>query len=209
MKDKNRILTPKEEKRKERFEALRERLNNEGYESKELTISILQANVQGILTSIPFVVVLMVLFLWCGNFSSVEFEYSEMLIVYLLMIVAFVVHELIHGITWGIFAENHLKSIEFGIILSMLTPYCTCAEPMKKWQYIMGTAMPTIILGGGVGIASIVTGNLPLCVLAAIMIIAGSGDFLIILKILCYRTQKKDVIFCDHPYEGGVVVFEK
>lgn len=60
-----------------------------------------------------------------------------------------VVHELIHGITWGIFAEKHFQSINFGVIWKMLTLYCHCSVPLKKWQYVLGAAMPTLVLGAG------------------------------------------------------------
>ena len=40
-------------------------------------------------------------------------------------------------------------------------------------------------------------------------LVLGGGDFLIILKILLYRSGKKETVYYDHPYECGVVVFEK
>ena len=51
------------------------------------------------------------------------------LIVFMILIV---VHELIHGFTWGMFAQSKLKAISFGFIWQYLTPYCTCKEPLKK-----------------------------------------------------------------------------
>lgn len=51
----------------------------------------------------------------------------------LLMIIALIViHELIHGLTWGYFAKNCLKSIDLGMIWTMLTPYCTDAEHLTR-----------------------------------------------------------------------------
>ena len=37
----------------------------------------------------------------------------------------------------------------------------------------------------------------------------GGGDFTIILKILLHRQRGKEAVYYDHPYECGVVVFEK
>lgn len=69
--------------------------------------------------------------------------------------------------------------------------------------------MPTLVLGGGVGVVAVVTGQLMLFLLSELMILSGGGDFLIILKILLYRSGKKETVYYDHPYECGVVVFEK
>ena len=104
---------------------------------------------------------------------------------------------------------NHFHSIDFGIIWSSFSPYCTCSEPLKKWQYLLGTAMPTLVLGGGVAVVSVMANQLLLFFLAEFMIISGGGDFLIILKSMLYRTDKKENMYCDHPYECGFVVFEK
>jgi hypothetical protein len=41
------------------------------------------------------------------------------------------------------------------------------------------------------------------------MIFGGGGDFLIILKMLLYRSGGKEAVFYDHPTECGFVVFEK
>lgn len=80
---------------------------------------------------------------------------------------------------------------------------------MKKWQYLLGAAMPTLVLGCAVAAAAVMTDRLLLFFVAEIMLLSGGGDFLIILKILLYRTDKKESVYCDHPYECGFVVFEK
>ena len=41
------------------------------------------------------------------------------------------------------------------------------------------------------------------------MIFGGGGDFAIILKMLLHRQRGKEAVYYDHPYECGVVVFEK
>ena len=41
------------------------------------------------------------------------------------------------------------------------------------------------------------------------MIFSGGGDGLIILKLLLHRTKGKTVVYYDHPYECGVVAFER
>ncbi len=131
-------------------------------------------------------------------------------VVLLLLFLGLVIlHEFIHAITWGIFAKNHFHSIDFGIIWSSFSPYCTCSEPLEKWQYLLGVAMPTLVLGGGVAAVAVMANQLLLFFLAEFMILSGGGDFLILLKILFYRTDKNESKYCNHPYECGFVVFEK
>ena len=69
--------------------------------------------------------------------------------------------------------------------------------------------MPTFVLGGGTAVVAVMTNHLLLFFLSEFMILSGGGDFLITLKILLYRTNKKKSVYCDHPYECGFVVFEK
>lgn len=92
---------------------------------------------------------------------------------FLLVLCLTILHELIHGITWGIFAKNHFHSIDFGIIWSSFAPYCTCSEPLKKWQYLLGTAMPTLVLGGGAAVVAVITNQIILFFLAEISFITG------------------------------------
>jgi hypothetical protein len=208
-----RKLTEKEIKRKEKFDALRTHMEQEGYTTNPVTVGVLKANILAIVVMLPFGV----LFAWIYYLANptVDFSISEdklliALCAYIiLMLVLVVVHELIHGITWGFFTKNRFKSIEFGVIWKMLTPYCYCSEPLKRWQYLLGSAMPTLILGFVLGAAAVAFHSISLLCLSEVMIFAGGGDFLIILKMLLYRSQGSDTVYYDHPTECGFVVFEK
>jgi hypothetical protein len=188
-------------------------MEQEGYTIKPMTVGVLKANILAVVVMLPFGI----LFAWIYylvdptvNFSISEDKMLIALWAYIaLMLVLIVAHELIHGITWGFFANSHYKSIEFGVIWSMLTPYCTCSEPLKKWQYLLGSAMPTLILGFALGAVSAALHSISLLCLSEVMIFAGGGDFLIILKMLLYRSDGRDSVYYDHPTECGFVVFEK
>ena len=41
------------------------------------------------------------------------------------------------------------------------------------------------------------------------MILAGGGDLTILLKLLRYKSKKEEILYMDHPYECGLVVFER
>ena len=209
MKKNERKLTEKELKRKEQFEILRADMQRNGYKEKALTIGILQVNVGAIIIMLPFVVLTAISYCNFNSIGTREISLRFSILLLPILLVLIVLHELIHGLVWGCFAKNHFHSIEFGVIWKALTPYCTCSEPMKKWQYMLGGALPTLILGAGTAVIAVATSQLLLFYIAELMIFSGGGDFLIILKILLYRTGRKETVYYDHPYECGVVVFEK
>lgn len=203
-----RYLTPAEAKRKEIFEGKATKLEQEGYVKKDLTVSVFMANVMAIVLMLP----IMAGFFWLyyvanGGFSQ-EFDMISALLFIGLLLVLVVVHELIHGITWSFFTKERFHSIEFGVIWSMLTPYCTCKEELKKWQYILGSIMPTFIVGILPTVLAILLHSELLFEIGLLMIFGGGGDMLITLKILFYR-EKGSSVYMDHPYKCGVVVFEK
>lgn len=203
----NRKLSKAEQKRKEQFELLKGKMESEGYEQEDLTIGIVYANVMAIVLCLPIVIAFSVAYQLVN--AGKEMTWSspfEGLFVLLAFFVLIVVHELIHGITWAYYAPSHWKSVSFGFMVQYLTPYCTCNEPLKKNQYIIGALMPTIILGILPAIVSIIIGSWLLFALNALMIFGGGGDLTIVLKLLRYR-EKEGTIFVDHPYQCGLVAF--
>lgn len=211
MSKKERNLTPAEQKRKADFEKICEEMEQRGYLKKDLTVGILQANIIAVIIMLPFVIAALGIYFIINQIGSIDlsFTFGGYIVFLITFILLIVLHEAIHGLTWGFFAKGHLNAIKFGIIWKVLTPYCTCAEPLTKWQYIVGGAMPTLILGFGSAVIAAVLGNIWLLALSVIMIFAGGGDFFIILKMLLYRSQNKEVLYYDHPYECGLVAFEK
>lgn len=212
MSKEKRDLSPAELKRKADFELVCNKMEQDGYLRSDLTIGIVRANVLAVVLMLPFVVLTSLLY-FSVNSLAIDDGMSNLVISYFLfivgMILLFVAHEAIHGLIWSIFAENHFKSISFGVIWKYLTPYCSCSSPLRKGQYILGSAMPTLILGFGLVGLAIAIGNLWLFLLAEIMIIGGGGDFLIICKMLMYKSKAKNIVYYDHPYELGLVVFER
>lgn len=207
MKEKERKLTEAELKRKAEFEKLTEELAKEGYQPNHITIGVFAANILAIVAALPFIVLLVVAF--CAFGHTLEVGRFTFLIAYGAFLLLIVVHELIHGITWACFAKDGWKSISFGFIKEYLTPYCTCNQPMRKYQMILGSMMPTIVLGFIPGIVAVMIGSTELLFIAILMIIGGGGDLLVTFKLLAYKRNGKDVLFIDHPYELGTAVFEK
>ena len=184
-------------------------MEQNGYKIKNMTVGIFKANVFALIIMLPFAIIDGLIFHYVNSSKSFDFDLVSWSIMLAVFFAFVVIHELIHGLFWGLFAKSHYKSIEFGIIWNALTPYCTCSEPLKKHQYIIGSVMPTVILGFGVAAVATVSGNIPMFVLSELMIFSGGGDFFIILKMLLYKSGKKECVFYDHPYECGFVIFEK
>lgn len=205
--EKERKLTPAEQRRKEHFQVLKAELEREGYTAHDLTLDAVKANFLAVAVMLPFIAAIVFAYVWVnGVMGGLSLPALALLLV--ASIALTVAHELIHGLVWGSCVPGRFKSIEFGVMWTALAPYCTCSEPLKRWQYILGSAMPTLVLGFGLGIAAVCTGqSLPLY-LALLMTLGGGGDFCIILKLLRYRPQG-EAVYCDHPCELGLVAFEK
>ncbi len=206
-----RKLTPAEQKRKEQFALVCEEMERQGYRKTDLTIGVVKANLLALIVMLPFAVLSGAVVLSRVSFLSMAELMSpfDFLLFLLVMLLLTAVHEGIHALTWAMFGKDYWKSIRFGVIWKALTPYCTCLRPAKRGQYILGAAMPTLVLGIGLTAAAALTGVYWVFILAIAMIFGGGGDFAIILKMLLHRQRGKEAVYYDHPYECGVVVFEK
>ena len=207
-----RKLTPAEQKRKEQLALVCEEMERQGYRKTDLTIGVVKANLLALIVMLPFAVLSGAVVLSSYSLRSmIESPITSLVLLFLFpaLLLLTAVHEGIHALTWAMFAKDHWKSIRFGVIWKALTPYCTCLRPVKRGQYILGAAMPTLVLGIGLTTAAALTGSFSVFILAIAMIFSGGGDFTIILKILLHRQCGKEAVYYDHPYECGVVVFEK
>lgn len=207
--EKARALTPAEQKRLEKFEALSAEMIQNGYRRVELTVGIVKANVFAVALLIPLFLIGFVLFYLRNDNLVGGFTSTTLLLLLPVFLALVVIHELIHGVGWAIFAAHGFKDIEFGFMKQYLTPYCTCLVPLTKGQYIFGALLPCILLGIVPMIVAILVGSLPLLLLGIVMTDSASGDILIVWKILRYRSEKNEIVYMDHPTQAGGVIFEK
>ena len=188
----------------------------EDYKKEKLTINLIWANIFGILILIPIVLIYGIPFfyLWNSEWNTHEMiKYiSENNIVNIvwkglfIFIIGIVVHELIHGIVWSKFAKNGFKSIKFGVLWKMLTPYCHCTELLKVKHYIWGAITPAIILGFIPAVIAMFTGNIWILTFGMIFTMAACGDFLIINLL---RKENPNNYVEDHPSEAGCFIYRK
>ncbi len=186
------------------------------YQKEKLTVNIVWANIFGLLILIPVALIYGIPYylLWNNEFATFSFwkiihnpaasnlVSYPMILVYILVGIIF--HELIHGLTWSLFSKNGLKSIKYGIMWKMLTPYCHCEEPLIIKHYIIGAIMPAIILGILPAIIAIAKGHLGLLVFGMFFTLVASGDFLIINLL---RKECMTDFVQDHPSEAGVYIY--
>lgn len=124
----------------------------------------------------------------------------------LILLCGIVVHELVHGITWAVYAKSGFRSIRFGVLWKMLTPYCHCKEPLQLRHYLLGAIMPAMVLGFVPAVLALAMGSAKVLVFALFFTMAAMGDFMIIQLI---RKEPADTMVLDHPSEAGCYVFRK
>lgn len=123
----------------------------------------------------------------------------------IVLVVGVIVHELIHGLTWGLYAKSKFKSISFGVMWKMLTPYCHCSEPLKVPHYAIGALMPLIFLGIIPAVVAICIKSLFWLTMSIIFIAAAAGDIMIVWNL---RKEDRNNMILDHPTEAGYLVYE-
>ena len=207
MADQERELTGAEQARKEAFERTRAAYEAQGYRYRPLVISVIAANVGAVALALPLDILLGIGFFLLHPEGSFAFDLLGSLLVVGTFVALIVVHELIHGLVWGICAKRHWKTVSFGVIWKYLTPYCTCDEPLSRRAYIAGALAPTIVLGLVPVAVAYATGSILWLGIGLLMILGGGGDLAIVLKMLRFKPDGADVLYLDHPYECGLVAF--
>ena len=175
--------------------------------TKEFTMDYGKVNLIAFLLVIPISLLTIGPYLLIWNFSkfSAGFElFNDYILI--ILIGGVIIHELLHGITWSIYAKNGFKSIHFGIKWSMLTPYCHCREPLKVKNYRVGVAMPLIVLGILPVLISLINGNGFLILFGTFFSWAAGGD---IIGLYMLRNLDPDMEVSDHPDKMGFYLQEK
>jgi hypothetical protein len=192
----------------------------DNFEKEMKIIDLGKANIYSVIGIVPVVLIYFLPFylLWKENLtvahlkavssemSSVFFGMSSTLIVLLIMIIGIAVHELIHGLSWSLFATQGFKSMKFGFMVKTLTPYCHCKEPLKVKHYITGAMMPFVLLGLFPAIIAILTGNILLLLFGTFFTVAAMGDFMIVSLI---RNEDSNSLVQDHPTEAGCYIYRE
>ena len=127
------------------------------------------------------------------------------MLVLIMLVSGIVAHEFIHGITWACFAKRGSRSIRFGVMWGMLTPYCHCKEPLTIRHYRLGALTPLIILGILPLLLAYPLRSVPLLLWGILFVTSAAGDILIVWKL---RKEPASLLVQDHPKEAGCIIFE-
>lgn len=174
---------------------------------KTYTISIGRANTVALIMIIPIVGILALPYYLIWGINILD-QVSFLSIGFLLLFIigGIVIHELLHGITWAIFAKGGFKSIHFGIKWEYLTPYCHCTDALKVWQYIFGGLMPLLIMGVIPSVWALISGDPMVMFYGIFFSVAAGGD---IQSVWLLRKFKSNQLIYDHPEELGFILEEE
>lgn len=174
---------------------------------KSETMSALNANIIAFALLLPIAIICIVPFVlvwgWQSFFEGFTSLRSHQVLLLLILILGILLHEGLHGLTWGLFAKGRLKSIRYGIKWAYLTPFCHCNEPLKRNHYLLGGIMPGLVLGFFPVIVALIFGLGWLLLLGIFFIGAAGGDLMVLFKLI--KVDKKHLIQ-DHPNEIGFLV---
>jgi len=177
-------------------------MEKEKTEIIEYTMGVGMANLIAMFLIIPIGIVFILPFLMIWDSETFRSGEKEILggIVLLVLLVGILVHELLHGISWGYYAKKKIKSIKFGIKWKYLTPYCHCKEPLKVKHYRIGAAMPLLVLGILPSIVAIILGNGDLLFFGVFFTWAAGGD---IIALFMLSKLDGEVYISDHSDKMG------
>jgi|TARA_B110000967_G_C18654269_1_gene444924 hypothetical protein len=178
-------------------------IDNENNKIEEYTMGMGKVNMIAFIMIIPIAALILLAFILIWDYDTFKIGkdiFMDYFFFYLLG--GIIVHELLHGLTWGYFASNGLKSIKFGIKWSFLTPYCHCKEPLKVKHYKIGGAMPLIVMGIIPSIIGLIIGNGGILSFGIIFTLAACGD---IIALYMLRKLDNNIYVSDHPKKMGFI----
>ena len=172
-------------------------------EPTEYTMDLGMANLIALVMIIPILIITVLPFAIIWDFKILKNGFDAFMDNFLLFLIGgIVVHELLHGITWGFFAKKRYKSIKYGFKLEFLTPYCHCKEPLKVKHYKIGTAMPLIVMGIIPLLTGLITADGGLLSFGIFFIITAGGD---IIALYMLRKLDNNIYVQDHPEKMGFI----
>ncbi|QQS50719.1 MAG: DUF3267 domain-containing protein [Bacteroidota bacterium] len=179
-------------------------------EKQEYVLSIAKANALAFAFIVPIGFLLIVPFWLLHGFEAINFRSlsgEHVLFGWLGFFAAVTagifVHELLHALGWVFFTRNGWRSIRFGVKWEYLTPYCHCTVPLQRIPFIIGAALPLLVLGLAPVAISYFNGSFAVWFFGFFYTIAAGGD---ILAIWMLRKVKKGQWVQDHPSELGFFV---
>jgi hypothetical protein len=171
---------------------------------RDLSISMVRANVVVMFITIPVVILQFAIFILLHGMENLEPTWNSVVLI-VAVLLGVVIHELIHGISWVIFGHKPFSAIKFGFQWKTLTPYAHLKESVEVNAYRLGAFLPGFILGILTYILSLAFGNGNLFWFSLMHTSAAGGDWLILWLI---RKVQAGMQVEDHPTNAGCYVLE-
>jgi len=125
---------------------------------------------------------------------------------YAVVLIAILLHELIHGLVFARYAASGFKAVKFGASLRMGAIYCHCKDPVKVKHYRQAGIAPLVILGLIPLAFALATGVHWINTFGLLMTVAGFGDLMIWFRLLKFD---REMMIRDHPEKLGFIVEEE
>jgi len=152
----------------------------------------LDMGILNILAILLFVVVGIAMYLVGYDFSGIV-EYN-MLMLFILLFLWLMLHEVLHGIGFAMFREVKLNNIVFGMALEKGVFYCMCKQKISKKVIFTSLLFPLTIIGIVTLIIGFIISNDLLIYLSIFNIVGSIGD--IVMSVYFFRCGN-DVIYLD------------
>lgn len=179
---------------------------------KEITVSLLIANLSTVLIAIVVTVIFLIPFIYIWGPIEIEitfkdgwFSIVEMVGIFIIPVGGIVLHEFIHGISWHYFGKKPWSTIKFGVNWKRLTPYTHCTELLTIRAYRLGIMIPGLVMGVIPVIVAFINGIDWLAILGAFFILSSASDFLVLFLL---RNIPENYLAEDHPTKAGCYVYE-
>lgn len=181
------------------------------YHKEMQTIDLVKANFQALLYFAFFTVLFATPYLLIWGFNSIDLILVDFRLLTISgpvigILFGIALHELVHGLFFARYAKQGFRSVKFGVMWKMLTPYAHCKEPLLVKHYIKALLAPLILVGIIPALVGIVLGNAPLLIFGIILSGSSAGDLMIYNLI---RKEDPEDYVQDHPSEAGYWMYRK
>lgn len=164
----------------------------------------LDMKVLNILAILLFIVMIVVVYLVGYSFSGIT-DYNS-LVLFILLFVWLMIHEVFHGIGFALFKEVKKRNIVFGMALEKGVFYCMCKQKISKKVIFTSLLFPVTIIGIITMILGIVIDNGMLVYLSMFNIVGSIGD---IVMSIYFSKCPSDVSYLDLDDCTGFTVLSK
>jgi len=135
-----------------------------------------------------------------GSLWDSTLHFRQLHILIPTLAISIVVHELLHGLGYRVFAGLSWRSIRFGFRLRSLAAYVHADAPVRASAYRRLVALPAIVLGIVPVCAGIAWEGGMMTLYGFFMLISASGDIAVLWKI---RHLSPQTLVMDHPSRAG------